>query len=101
MFEVHARSCRGELPTPPPLGRGLQGKAIVFARQNTVVGDLHPLARSNWLADVPPPGLYIQQGRPICTVFAQARQPEACRRLLLRRARSIYRAMKAVPRKAA
>ena len=101
MFEIHTRSCRGELPAPLPPGRKLQGKAIVFARQDTVVRDLHHLARSNWLADVPPPGQYIPQGRPICTVFAQARQPEACRRLLLRRARLVYRAMKAARKQAA
>jgi predicted ATP-grasp superfamily ATP-dependent carboligase len=101
MFTVHAQACAGELPTPPSPGGTIVGKAIVFARHDTVTPDLRRWLGSNWLADVPPPGQYIRRGRPICTVFAEALHPESCRQLLTRRARLVYRAVKSFRRQAA
>ena len=101
MFAVHAQACAGELPAPLSPCDIVAGKAIVFARQDTVTPDLRRWLSSNWLADVPPPGQFIRQGGPICTVFAEARHPESCRRLLTRRARLIYRAVKSSRRQAA
>jgi len=101
MFAVHARACGGELPPPPPATDTVFGKAIVFARQDTVTPDLHRWVGSNWVADIPPPGQHIARGRPICTVFAESRHPESCRQLLTRRARSVYRAVKSSRRQAA
>ena len=101
MFTVHAGACAGELPTAPSPGATIAGKAIVFARHDTVAPDLRRWLGSNWLADVPPPGQYIRQGRPICTVFAKALEPGSCRQLLTRRARLIYRAVKSSRRQAA
>jgi predicted ATP-grasp superfamily ATP-dependent carboligase len=101
MFEVHFSACEGELPSAPPPALVTHGKAIVFARRNSVVGELSPRMRRSWVADVPRPGERIPRGRPICTVFAEARQPEACRRLLSRRAAGIYQATRALTRRAA
>ena len=93
MFEVHAQACQGVLPKAPPANLRVEGKAIVFARRATTVREIS-WADQKWVADVPHPGEAIQQGRPICTVFAAARHPEACRRLLRRRAAAVYRAVK-------
>ncbi len=101
MFEAHLRACEGELTSAPDPSVLTHGKAIVFARRNSVAGELSPRLRRNWVADVPLPGEGIQRGRPICTVFGVARRPDACRRLLSRRAAAVYRTMRAVTRRAA
>jgi predicted ATP-grasp superfamily ATP-dependent carboligase len=91
MFEIHAAACLGVLPPVPRPGVMVEGKAIVFARHDVVLGDTRPWLSDAWLADVPHPGERIPRGRPICTVFARARDGEACRRLLIRRAAAVYR----------
>jgi uncharacterized protein len=101
MFEVHLRACEGELPSALEPGFVTHGKAIVFARRNSVVGELSPQMRRSWVADVPRPGERIPRRRPICTVFAEARQPAGCRRLLSRRAAAVYRTTRALTRRAA
>jgi predicted ATP-grasp superfamily ATP-dependent carboligase len=100
MFEVHARACAGELPVPTHTPGMVQGKAIVFARQDGLFTELQ-WAEKRWIADIPHAGERILRGRPICTVFAEARDAEGCRRLLARRAATIYRAMKPPGRRAA
>ena len=94
MFAIHARACEGELPMEPRPCLAIHGKAIVFARRDTVTRSALRRLGRRWVADIPATGEHIPQGRPICTVFAQARQARACRELLIRRARLIYRAMK-------
>jgi predicted ATP-grasp superfamily ATP-dependent carboligase len=47
------------------------GKAVVFATEDVVVGELAPDVR-----DVPHPGERIAKGRPICTVVATAATPD-------------------------
>jgi predicted ATP-grasp superfamily ATP-dependent carboligase len=101
MFEAHSRACRGELPAAPHPPRAVLGKAIVFARRNIVVGHLPHSWVKAWVADIPHLGERIERGRPICTVFAEAEQPDTCRRLLNRRASAIYRAMKSPRTRAA
>jgi predicted ATP-grasp superfamily ATP-dependent carboligase len=101
MFEAHVCACRGELPAAPQPHHAVLGKAIVFARRNIVVGHLAQSWVKAWVADIPYPGEPIERGRPICTVFAEASDPAACRRLLNRRASAIYRAMKSPGKRAA
>lgn len=91
MFRVHARACRGILPAPPAFGASMQGKAIVFARRDVVLGDTRSWTRREWLADIPHSGERIGQGHPICTVYAEASEPKACHRLLIKRAAEVYR----------
>jgi predicted ATP-grasp superfamily ATP-dependent carboligase len=91
MFEIHAEASRGALPTVRGTAELVQGKAIVFARHDVVLGDTRAWLRDRSLADIPHPGEHIRRGRPICTVFAQGRDGAACRRLLIRRAGAIYR----------
>jgi uncharacterized protein len=95
IFDVHARACGGSLPVfsiPRHEGETL-GKAIVHARRSVT-----PLGTAGWLADpdvrdVPASGEPIGPGHPICTIFAQGRDPERCRDALVRRASDLYRAL--------
>jgi uncharacterized protein len=52
---------------------GAAGKAVVFAREDVVVGDLRGLA----VRDIPHPGERIAAGRPICTLVATGATPDA------------------------
>jgi len=101
MFEIHARASLGRLasaPLPTPL---VEGKAIVFAREDCVVGNTRRWLKRSWLADIPSPGSHIARGRPICTVFATASIQAACDGLLARRAAAVYRAAQPLRRSAA
>ena len=103
IFGVHALACKRELAAIPllPYSSAAHGKAIVFARQDSLLGDSRAWLRRNWVADVPRPGEYIRKGRPICTVFARGRTAGECRGRLVRRARMIYRTMRSSRRQAA
>ena len=99
IFEMHAASCGGSLPVAPPHAALTYGKAIVFARRDLVMRNTRSwLGRS--YADIPHPGERIPAARPICTVFARAREPSSCMRLLVKRAAGVYRAAKPLPRRA-
>ena len=94
MFDVHASACEaGRLPRFE-LGRarqgGAAGKAIVFARQDVVIGDTTPWLSDTTVRDVPHPGERIPSGRPVCTVFATAPHAAGCYAALVSRARHIY-----------
>lgn len=91
MFRIHTQACGGILVDEPPPAPKVEGKAIVFARRDVTMGNTLSWVESRWVADVPHPGERIQRGRPICTVFARARDANACHRLLLRRAAMVYR----------
>jgi predicted ATP-grasp superfamily ATP-dependent carboligase len=97
LFEVHHQACRGSLPAAPALAPGVQAKAIVFARHDSVAPDLVRVVGRHWIADIPHAGELIQRGRPICTVLASAAGLDACLRLLRVRADAVYRGMK-IPR---
>ncbi len=93
-FGAHAAACRDGVLPDFDLARARRahavGKAVVFARDSVTVGDT-----SAWLADpdvrdVPHPGARIRAGRPVCTVFATARDDAACHASLVRRAERVY-----------
>ena len=96
MFGAHAAACTaGALPAFD-LARarrraGAIGKAVVFARRD-VRDRRHPRAGSPIadVRDVPHPGERIRAGRPVCTVFAEARDAAACSTALVRRADAVY-----------
>ena len=93
-FPFHVAACAGALP-PFDCAAALErtdavGKAIVYARQPVSVGDT-----SRWLddlsvRDVPQSGERFRAGHPICSVFANAADSEACYRLLVGRAARVY-----------
>jgi predicted ATP-grasp superfamily ATP-dependent carboligase len=101
MFETHAAACSGRLPTRGFATTGIEGKAIVFARRDVILGDTRRWVDHDSYADIPHPGERIRRGHPICTVFARASEAPGCHRLLLRRAASVYRAAGSVKRGAA
>lgn len=100
VFDVHARACAGELPafalgSARAADAGAIGKAVVYARHATTMGDTHRWLDDDTVRDIPAPGEHILRGHPICTVFARARDAAACHRALAARAAAVYRAIAA------
>ncbi|HVQ16019.1 MAG TPA: hypothetical protein VMS40_20605, partial [Vicinamibacterales bacterium] len=95
MFALHADACgRARLPgfdirTLPGKHR-TQGKAIVFARRDVIIGDTRPWLEDSTVRDVPHEGDQIAAGQPICTVFADGSDESACYTGLVERAARIY-----------
>ena len=96
VFAAHASACAtGTLPAfdlaHARRDAVVAGKAVVFARRDVTIGDtrawLDPRAQ---VRDVPRPGQRIQAGHPVCTVFATARDGEACHAALVQSAERIY-----------
>jgi predicted ATP-grasp superfamily ATP-dependent carboligase len=100
IFEVHERACRGTLPKPLE-SAGVQGKAVVFARRNVVMGDTREWLEDKSVADIPQPGERILRGRPICTVFARGDDADSCYAGLVSRAAAVYRSTESRKRPAA
>lgn len=100
LFAIHLDACEGRLPPPRDLPRRVHGKAIVYARRNVVVADLHawPVAA---IADVPHAGERIGRGHPICTMLAEAADGDRCQRALADGAAAIYRVVEPRARGAA
>jgi uncharacterized protein len=101
LFGLHARACGGELPAEIPGADRIEGKAVVFARRELVMGETGSWLDNESFADVPHSGEHIESGRPICTVLAQARSAGACIRRLTRLARTVYRSGRPVSQRAA
>lgn len=94
IFGVHAAACvDGVLPdfdlSSARRIRSVLGKAIVFAREDGVVDDTRAWLGDETVRDVPKPGEPLTKGQPICTVFAEAPDINACLARLKERAQSI------------
>ena len=86
---VHAEACAGKLPSfAPEPQRVTIGKAIAYARTDTVIGNTTSWLADSSVRDIPMPGSRIAAGRPICTVFAEARTVAECEETLRRRTSS-------------
>jgi predicted ATP-grasp superfamily ATP-dependent carboligase len=94
MFGAHADACvQRVLPQfdlKQPAATATHGKAIVFARQDVVVGDTTGWLHEPDIRDVPREGEHIAAGQPICTVFAAGTDDSTCHALLVERAARIY-----------
>ena len=96
LFDVHVRACRRGLPafdlaaarrrTPDAVG-----KAIVYARRPTALGDTRSWLLDSYVRDISPPGTRFAPREPICTIFARGRDAAACFAALARRAARLYR----------
>ncbi|MGQ0637227.1 MAG: ATP-grasp domain-containing protein [Planctomycetaceae bacterium] len=103
----HVRACTGEiagvsdlaahisnLRLQEPTRRGVSGKVVLFAESDLVVGDATELLRDPCddrlplAADLPAPGSRLPRGWPVCTLFAEGSNEEACLEKLLARAAS-------------
>jgi hypothetical protein len=86
-FGAHAAGCRGRLPAArspgPSQGRGVVGKAVLWARRNVVLGETRRWLGRDDIRDVPFPGEHIRRGHPICTVLGQGDDAAECRRRLI------------------
>jgi predicted ATP-grasp superfamily ATP-dependent carboligase len=101
LFEVHLRACEGILPSELQSGPGIEGKAIVFAKRDVILGKTEAWLNRREFADVPHPGENIPGGRPICTVFARGSDQSTCLRRLVRQAGLVYRRLRAHAARAA
>jgi predicted ATP-grasp superfamily ATP-dependent carboligase len=95
MFQLHAdASTKGTLPAfdlGAASGHGeTHGKAIVFARQDVVIGDTRRWLEDRTVRDVPHAGEHIAAGQPICTVLAVAHDEAGCYARLVDRAARVY-----------
>jgi uncharacterized protein len=95
MFAVHADACvKGELPAfdiNAPLDQGeVHGKAIVFSRQDVVIGDTRRWLDDPDVRDVPHEGDHIGTGQPVCTVLAVSSNEAGCYARLVECAARIY-----------
>ena len=91
MFAVHAEACaKGELPVFEIEKGAIHGKAIVFAREDVVIGDTRAWLEDPTVRDVPHKDEHIVAGRPICTVFAAGSDDAECYAGLVERAARIY-----------
>jgi len=94
MFNVHAAACVGGVLPDFDLSsarriRSMLGKAIVFARENAVVGDTRAWLGDETVRDIPKRGARFTTGQPICTVFAEGQTIDTCLARLKERAQSI------------
>jgi predicted ATP-grasp superfamily ATP-dependent carboligase len=75
-FTAHLEACAGRLPRAATDPAGAAGKAVLYATEDVRAPDTR-----DWVArgirDVPHPGERIAAGRPICTLVATGRSPEA------------------------
>ena len=95
VFGAHAAACaRDALPSfdlaVASRGAGAIGKAIVFARHASVIGDTGAWLGDTTVRDVPRSGERIDAGEPVCTVFATAPDARRCYQALVRRSESLY-----------
>jgi predicted ATP-grasp superfamily ATP-dependent carboligase len=80
-FAAHVEACAGRLP-PGGTARSLAdparaaGKAVLYATDDVQVPDTHDWP-ARGIRDVPHAGEEIAAGRPICTLVATGRSPEA------------------------
>ena len=91
MFTIHADACaKGELPVFEIEQGAIHGKAIVFAREDVVIGDTRTWLADPTVRDVPHQDEHIVAGQPICTVFAVGSDDAECYAELVERAARIY-----------
>ena len=94
MFGIHVDACaRAALPLDlglPWTATGTVGKAVLFAREDLVLGDTSRWLEDPSVRDVPRPGERIAAGQPICTVFAVGSDEAGCHGMLVERAKRIY-----------
>jgi predicted ATP-grasp superfamily ATP-dependent carboligase len=80
-FGAHLAACAGRLPAAGPARSvadqgGAAGKAVLYATEDVRVADTRGWP-ARGIRDVPHPGEPIARGRPICTLVATGRTPEA------------------------
>jgi uncharacterized protein len=98
IFDVHARACAGGLPafdlaSARREAPGAIGKAILYARRPSAMGDPQGWLSDADVRDVSPAGTRFAPRDPVCTVFARGADAAACHAALERRAAANYRSI--------
>jgi predicted ATP-grasp superfamily ATP-dependent carboligase len=96
LFQAHADACRSSTLPSFDLISGLRlsgafGKAIVYARKDSLILDSAGWLDDPDVRDVPRSGQRFRPGQPVCSVFATAPDSDSCYRELVARAECIYR----------
>ena len=95
LFDLHAQACGGalaafDLAAARHRAPEAVGKAIVYARRPTALGDTRSWLLDPDVRDISPPGTRFSPRQPICTIFARGRDAAACFAALARRAARLY-----------
>jgi predicted ATP-grasp superfamily ATP-dependent carboligase len=77
LFAAHIESCRGHLPNEPLIFTRAYATAIAYAPCDLAL--MPELDWPMWCMDRQKPGTRLRYGDPVCTVFAEAEQPEVAR----------------------
>ncbi len=96
LFDVHVRACQQRLPAFDLAAARRRapdavGKAIVYARRPTALGDTPSWLLDSDVRDISPPGTRFAPREPICTIFARGRDAAGCFAALAGRAARLYR----------
>jgi hypothetical protein len=92
LFERHLAACSGKgLHGKRPRSgfRGYRAKGVVYARERCKAPETKGWIRRGW-RDVPWPGDFFEKGKPVCTVFSEASDPDQCKTLLIQKAEKVY-----------
>lgn len=88
LFRAHLDACAGELPPAAPSFDGSRAALVVYAARR--VPSIPRLDWPAWSSDRQAPGTRVDEGEPLCTVFADAASADAAIRLATRRGREIH-----------
>ena len=87
LFAMHVSACQGALPATPPSYERARAAAIVYADRS--IPEFPALDWPPWTADRPVVGTAVDDGGPLCTVFAEAATITAARQLAAQRGAAI------------
>jgi predicted ATP-grasp superfamily ATP-dependent carboligase len=96
LFDWHLRACRGELPRDPLVDRAQSSRAHAIVYAYTPLRIPTRWRWPVWCSDLPPGGLHVPPGAPVCTVHSRGATPSAAWRLAARRKDQIVAALGAV-----
>ena len=80
LFAFHLESCGGHLPSEPLIFTTACATAIAYAPCD--LASMPELDWPVWCMDRQKPGTYLRNGDPVCTVLAEAGEPEAARAIV-------------------
>jgi hypothetical protein len=92
LFERHLAACSGKGLHGKRRRSGFGGyraKGVVYARERCKAPETKGWIRRGW-RDVPWPGDFFAKGKPVCTVFSEASDPDQCKTLLIQKAEKVY-----------
>jgi len=83
LFAAHLESCRGHLPSAPLIFTTACATAIAYAPCD--LPSVPALDWPDWCLDRQRPQTRLAQGDPVCTIFAEAKEPRAAQAIVAER----------------